>query len=971
MPLIQVINDGDGDGNGADIVETVVRRTASFSLNEGENANERALHAKLPSTSTTPTPSGEAGGMTSIEARLVDCYTAAACNNVNMLESAIDRLQDEILLIKGSKGGCVASRYNTALRLIRLAPVSTSDSTAPDGQTSIKSKLEQCLEACGPSCAFLAASNLLRGDAASATGTEEDAALHADKLTLTKSVVHAIQIARRAIFGGAESDDADARSSSLGHLCQDYVRNYGTPLMRKQSMRDLADRAILLPVGIGSACHRVKLQFPSWATRERYCKRLIEVSLEAVALAASEKRPKNYRESVEELFFASVLEKMSHHGASDPAVLGLHRYWSRVLNDSGINTALGIGQSAVSAFSSIVMTAVTKITPHRDAAVLLRSLMRYAASELDEEHICLLREKTMPRDSEEIWSMKPMLFLLHACLPTLKSSEILCVHFFRLVVMSPPPSESLSLAGAQEYGVDARWLIIPYIASLIFANMSDETLSQHLLDASEAWGESVFVQKTDPQSQQLHVTEFIEASIPLLDKDKIDAEIFQAITLALVQGVTARLDSSNILIRRQGMRVAELLAPLLGQNLHFAELDESRSTTGSGNLTKLPVAATRKKSFQVKGGVGNGANDDDSVWSDEDLIPYDLEDDEDDLAPVKRPRYLRDCLALFRTPSDDKDAFDATQAALTTIASLVDSNPPDLADLAIPLTKELLFAEDKFHMNDFALLRWDGLCALLVQEPISVANLLVEVLTDGSPFGVRLDILGLLEYGADKLCGAAKLRENRQAWQKTSKEETGGKPRVSGKRRLVPYNSKEKTELCGKQQVELLEQKSRRWGQGRRNLKQPSETNRFGQIAPMWFYQLISAWVQTKDNVSIWGGGNGSKFFANYLVALAKIVECSGNHPGTTVLALDLFQLAMPFRHAESSEIRMAVLVTIATCCPFLPAEVFSKSYDGEDFSSYLTIAASRDTDASCRQIAGIVGRSIASTDALDLVLRR
>lgn len=270
-------------------------------------------------------------------------------------------------------------------------------------------------------------------------------------------------------------------------------------------------------------------------------------------------------------------------------------------------------------------------------------------------------------------------------------------------------------------------------------------------------------------------------------------------------------------------------------------------------------------------------------------------------------------------------------------------------------------------MKDFAALRWDGLCALLVHEPVSIANLLVETITDGSPFGVRLDILGLFEYGADRLCGAAKLRENRESRKKLAATQNDTKPKVSGKRRLVSYESKEKTALCSKNQVELLEQKTRRWGKGRQTSKQPSEANRFGQIAPMWFYQLVSAWIQTRDNVSIWGGGNGSKFFANYLVALAKIVECSGNHPGTSVLALDLFQLAMPFRHADSSEIRMAVLVTIATCCPFLPAEAFSTSCDGEDFSTYLARAALRDTDASCRQIAGIIGKNITSIDTLAL----
>ena len=986
MTLIQVIDDGDGaDDRGADITESVVRRTASLSLNGQANSGVAPPQSfpRVPTTGITQIPSGidnaggNSGGVTrSIETHLAACRTAALSNDVSGLASALDSLRDELLLLDEAKGRYHTARYNTALSLIRIAPVTTCNAE-PDRPAAIKSKLEQCLDICGSSNAFLAATNLLRGDAA-ATGTND---CNVDEPSSTSSVVYAIQTARRALFGSSETDNTGTKSSSLGNLCQDYALAFGTPLSQEQSMRDLTDRAILLPVGIGSACHRSQLQYPSWAIRERYCKRLVEVAIEAAALALNVKSSKREGGSAEESFLAFVLEKMSHHGASDPAVLGLHRFWSRQLNEGGAGATGPIESCDVLAFSSIVVRAVTKISPHRDAAVLLRSMVRFAASKLDAEQIGLLQQKTKhPTIPESHWSLRPMLFLRHVCLPPLQSSDSICDHFFRLVIMSPSPSESLSVAGAQESDVDARWIVTPCIVSLILLDLSGECLLQYLRDASETWAETIFVQMTD-QSQQLYVTEFIEASLPLLDKDKADADMYQSTVLALVQGVTARLESSNVLIRRQGMRVAELLAPSLGQELHFAELDGHRRSDVKKKENDLkPTTASIEERSGAKGGISNGNgstfnadddddddDDDDSVWSDEDLVPYNLEDDEEDLAAVKRPRYLRDCLQLFRTPSDDKCAYDAIQAALTAVAPLVESNPPDLPDLALPLTKELLHAEDKFHMKDFASLRWDGLCALLVHEPVSIANLLVETITDGSPFGVRLDILGLFEYGADRLCGAAKLRDNRAIRKKLAAEQNDTKPKVSGKRKLVPYESKEKTTVCSKNQVDILEQKTRRWGKGRQNSKQPSETNRFGQIAPMWFYQLVSAWIQTKDNISIWGGSNGSKFFANYLVALAKIVECSGNHPGTSVLALDLFQLAMPFRHADSSEIRMAVLVTIATCCPFLPAEAFSTSHDGEDFSTYLARAALRDTDASCRQIAGIIGQNMTSIDTLRL----
>ena len=656
MTLIQVID--DGDGRGADITESVVRRTASLSLSGQANSDgavpPQSFQRVPTSIGTNQIPSGnEAGGnsdgaTTSIETHLAACRTAATSNDVSGLGSALDILRDELLLLDETKGRYHSARYNAALSLIRIVPVTTSNAE-PDRQATIQSKMEQCLEICGSSSVFLAATDLLRGDGA-ATGTNDD---KAELPSPASSVVYAIQTARRALFGSSESDNPGSKSSSLGHLCRDYALAYGTPLSQEQSMRDLSDRAILLPVGIGSACHRSRLQYPSWAIRERYCKRLVEVSVEAAALALKKEPSKRDGESAEESFLACVLEKMSHHGASEPAVLGLHRYWARALYVGDTDNADAVNSSDALAFSGIVASAVMKISPHRDAAVLLRSMVRFAASKLDAEQIDLLQQKTKhPTDSGRQWSLQPAQFLWHACLPTLRSSDSICDHFFRLVIMSPSPSESLSVAGAQESDVDAPWIVIPRIVSLTLSDISSKSLLQYLRDASEAWAETMFVQMMD-QSQQLYVTEFIEASLLLLDKDETDADMYQSIVLALVQGVTARLESSSVLIRRQGMRVAELLAPSLGQELHFAELDGHRRSDvkNKENDTKHIATSSEERSgaegVQRKGDdngndsvVNEDDDDDDSVWSDEDLVPYDLEDDEEDLAAVKRPLIL-------------------------------------------------------------------------------------------------------------------------------------------------------------------------------------------------------------------------------------------------------------------------------------------------------------------------------------------
>ena len=91
-------------------------------------------------------------------------------------------------------------------------------------------------------------------------------------------------------------------------------------------------------------------------------------------------------------------------------------------------------------------------------------------------------------------------------------------------------------------------------------------------------------------------------------------------------------------------------------------------------------------------------------------------------------------------------------------------------------------------------------------------------------------------------------------------------------------------------------------------------------------------------------------------------MESAGNHPCSIVLASDLFELAWPFRNADRAEIRMAVLITIATCGQFLHEE-FLTSYMNRDegLATYLRTSAQRDSDSSCRRIATLVSKSIAS----------
>ena len=119
---------------------------------------------------------------------------------------------------------------------------------------------------------------------------------------------------------------------------------------------------------------------------------------------------------------------------------------------------------------------------------------------------------------------------------------------------------------------------------------------------------------------------------------------------ALLEGVGAHLESALEAVRLQGMRVGEAFAQAMGQELRFDELDGRRDLWAAGaepGGRGGDAAAAKPAEDGAEEGTGdNGADADADAGGEDDddddeLQPYDLSDDEADLAPVAAPRYLR------------------------------------------------------------------------------------------------------------------------------------------------------------------------------------------------------------------------------------------------------------------------------------------------------------------------------------------
>lgn len=537
------------------------------------------------------------------------------------------------------------------------------------------------------------------------------------------------------------------------------------------------------------------------------------------------------------------------------------------------------------------------------------------------------------------------------------------------------------------------------------SNSDDDYLS-HLFAVASVWCENVFITRTDSLQQQ-YVTEFLLYPLECKQLNQSDlqrgiADDGTSLATMLVQGVTLRLEMSRPeSIRADGMRLAEAMASLLGQTLRFDELgrpdelvDEKhtdRELLEKRNKQRMRRKTKRRASKQrvtvmvdpdavcesdssdsssqsessASSCESSDNSDSDSSWGEDSLQPYSLEDDEEDLRRVPRPRGLRDCLSYLLTPENDDLAYDKHCAALTELAPVLSSQPLDLLDVIPTLFRVLLFLEDTFNMQQFASKRWESLMAVATSAPLESCVLLVGEMRGNISLGTRLEALALLQGVAMELSGA----NNRVARQERISDNSDISDCSTRLRLALNLNSASNDggEGAAKDLSTTNTSKTRRWRQPRA----PTTTspNRFGGVSVQMMYSLLAYLAETKADESIWGGPTGEKFLAEFLKTLSIMLFCARTYPSSSlkILARDLFELAWSLRDATNSTTRQAALLAMAISVSMLPIEFVVQNAGG--LSSFLNQCAIDDS-SDCRQLGALINGSIAEVMNPDLIER-
>ena len=123
---------------------------------------------------------------------------------------------------------------------------------------------------------------------------------------------------------------------------------------------------------------------------------------------------------------------------------------------------------------------------------------------------------------------------------------------------------------------------------------------------------------------------------------------------------------------------------------------------------------------------------------------------------------------------------------------------------------------------------------------------------------------------------------------------------------------------------------------------------------------MIAGFLKHKENEAIWSGSTGSIFLAHFFRCLATIVELSG-FQASQVLAGDLLDLVWDFRTADIPEVRLSVLISVATSIAMLPEERILAALSREGFSLPKAISeiSGNDPDKQCRDLSKTIATSM------------
>lgn len=525
-----------------------------------------------------------------------------------------------------------------------------------------------------------------------------------------------------------------------------------------------------LPSLVANACNRLNVPFPMWTVQGNYFPRIIDcaVSLRILAPDLQTLAKEKIWTQISQRYLLSLVKNMLRRGGEE-VTKGLYHVYKRhgpfpEFHEIIRNVMSDLSPREFAILSRAMILHIISVCPTQD---LSEHSSRYSHPWLDETVRKVVRSSTLHADA----FIDGLIF--SAGYDVDKNYDIAYVSASMLANIDTGTHDSFSVDSIDSDDEDD--------VLTISQSPQDTLLRRHLIAALDRWSRPGYVLES-PNRRQAHVTAFIRIGMCLLSQSREDAA--SELVASTLEGVTCRLSSTDPEIRRDGMQVAVLLARRLGEPLVFDELMNMASTEIATNATqeaqedeRRPVSDSDEKPrkshrFRTTDPDTPYISDDDdsftkegsdgSSWDGEDEeSPFDLVDDEEDLADTAKPRFLSDCLDLLRTPETDENASSRHETALAELSRLVRARPMDLSDIAETIAFELVHMENKFDIKGFGDSVLSSLRSLAVEEPLLVGEALIQEVFQDVGLSDRLSALRALSEAAYELAGLLD-REDRE-----------------------------------------------------------------------------------------------------------------------------------------------------------------------------------------------------------------
>jgi hypothetical protein len=345
-----------------------------------------------------------------------------------------------------------------------------------------------------------------------------------------------------------------------------------------------------------------------------------------------------------------------------------------------------------------------------------------------------------------------------------------------------------------------------------------------------------------------------------------------------------------------------------------------------------------------RGSARGSARVDDSSDDDDDLKPYNLDDDIGDSNKIRTPKYIRECLDGLR--SDDPEHVTLT---LGVLKEIILRSPGDLPEISPTLFEILFHMGNEYNIQNFAERKKESLVLLNVLVTDSITPYLIDqILFQTTSLKQRIDGIAILIESAQELANFNKKEKEENNNSKESQKITA---LTGNQNKLTPSSLVE----------QRIEKNTRRWGSAIMNknqMKNNSKTfvNKFAQNSNL-FYQLLFqlSYVKNKDNFTFALFGEDGNVLGRLLYAFAVFAECSAYSCDCSEYIHELIKLTHFTRYHSQTYVRKATLFAISKIPKALSKELlFSYDFMEEinEIHVWLESVANHDVDQECQILA-------------------